>query len=129
MKRKIIRYFNQGASTYDSAAEVQTYVAQQLVARLENISAKEILEIGCGTGLLSQQLISLFPDASFLLTDIAPVMVETCQNRFMNQPKIKIACLDGETIAVESKFDLITSSMTLHWFDDVTQGLEKIIDK
>lgn len=129
MKQKIIQYFNQGASTYHTAGEFQATVAQTLVPRLSNISAENILEIGCGTGYLSQHLIALFPNASLLLTDIAPAMIKTCKNNFSHYKKIKTMCIDAESMTTEPEFDLITSSMTLHWFENPMLSFKKISDK
>lgn len=129
MKQKIIRSFNQGARTYHSAAEVQTYVAQQLATRLSLLSATRILEIGCGTGLLSQHLIASFPHAHLTLTDIAPEMLKTCHERFATIPNIQVNYADGEALSMNQTFDLITSSMTLHWFEDIEKGINNIIKK
>lgn len=119
MKEKIIHYFNQGATTYENAAELQINVAQNLASRLKNIPAKQILEIGCGTGLFSQHLLSQFPQASLLLTDIAPSMVQICNARFSNYSQVATACMDSETLSYPKEFDLIASSMTLHWVGNI----------
>jgi len=129
MKKKVQYYFNQGASTYDETAEVQVHVANQLIQYIKNHSAETILEIGCGTGLYSQQLFTLFPNGSFLLTDIAEDMIKVCQNKFANRSNIDFLCMDAEKINVSQQFDLITSSMTFHWFTDIKKSLENLIDK
>lgn len=128
MKERILQCFNKGAETYDSAAIVQMQVAERLATRLPRNSAQTILEIGCGTGYFSQRLTDRYPEASFFLTDIAPAMVSVCKNRF-SSPKIKIACIDGESLALPDQFDLITSNMTLHWFTDIKKSFEKIIER
>jgi len=130
VKQKIIRYFNQGAATYDTSAEVQTYVAKQLALRIQPITPQKILEIGCGTGLLSEHLTALFPGTEVLLTDIAPTMVQICRERFRHLSHIKTDCVDAESAAhfVDAQFDLITSSMTLHWFESFSGSLQKLID-
>lgn len=124
MKKNIIRYFNQGARTYHSSAELQSHVAQQVASRLQGVSAKHILEIGCGTGLLSQHLIELFPNSMMLLTDIADAMVNVTQQRFSQYPQVHTHCGDAESLDLNLQFDLITSSMTLHWFDHFRSSIE-----
>jgi malonyl-CoA O-methyltransferase len=126
-KEKIIKCFNSGVSTYDSAADVQKIAVTQLSQKMLNIPAKKILEIGCGTGFLSDHLISRYPNADILLTDIAPAMVSSCQQRFADYPKVKVSCMDGEAITATIDYDLIASSMTLHWFDDIQQGIKQMI--
>ena len=59
-----------------------------------------------------------------MLTDIAPAMVQISQQRFINKPKVKVICMDGERLTLPSQFDLITSSMTLHWFSELEESFE-----
>ena len=127
MKQKIINNFNHGARTYNSSADVQAFVAQQLASRLKLTSVNHILEIGCGTGMYTQHLIKRFPNASLLLTDIASQMVQACQERFSHNTLIKAVCVDGEKIETDKQFDLITSSMTLHWFENFKKGFDTLI--
>jgi malonyl-CoA O-methyltransferase len=129
MKRRIIYHFNRGAKTYDSAAAVQIKIANRLAARLQNIEAKQILEIGCGTGLLSQQLLAAFPKASILLTDISSSMIEICDKRFAEYSQIKSTCMDGENLKLDSSFDLMTSSMAMHWFQNFERSINQLIQR
>lgn len=129
MKKRIIHCFNKSTQTYDAAAEIQMRVAKQLAKQASAVSAKSILEIGCGTGLLSQLLLTQFPNAEFLLTDIAPNMIEHCQNRFASYEKINTVCIDGEKITVPETINLLVSSMTLHWFSNVVQGIANMISQ
>jgi malonyl-CoA O-methyltransferase len=134
-KEKIKNCFNSKAYTYDRAADVQGWVAQQLAKQLEGVDAKTVLEIGCGTGLFSQFLVKQYPHASCLLTDIAPAMVEICEKRFATTSLLQMVqtrCMDGEALILdppEQVFDLITSSMTLHWFRALEQSIQAIIAK
>ena len=132
IKKKIIRYFNQSAMTYDAEATLQAAIAQQLAFRVNNHfsskkTPKKILEIGCGTGLLSQYMLRSYPAASFVLTDIAHTMVNLCSKRFTHDSRIQAICLDGESLALQEKFDLIISSMALHWFEDLPSSFNTII--
>lgn len=129
MKERILHCFNQAADTYDAFADVQANVAQRLAERLSAVQANTILEIGCGTGLLTHQLLPAFPHANWQLTDIAPAMVAACQQRFAAMPTMKIACMDGEALTVETQFDLIVSSMAMHWFTQPEKSFAEIKNK
>jgi malonyl-CoA O-methyltransferase len=128
-KKQIINCFNSGAYTYNAAADIQQVAARGLAARLSGILPASILEIGCGTGLFSQFLPQHFPGARILLTDIAPEMLRVCQQRFVAEPNIVMVCQDGEALTTPGGFDLIVSSMTLHWFTDFFASVEQIIAK
>ena len=129
LKKQIINCFNSGAYTYNAAADIQQITAASLANRLSGIQAASILEIGCGTGLFSQFLLQYFPKAHILLTDIAPEMLNVCQQRFSTESNIVTSCQDGEALDVAGSFDLIVSSMTLHWFTDFFASMERIIAK
>lgn len=129
LKEKVINCFNSKAYTYAAAADIQPLVAELLASQLSDISARSVLEIGCGTGLFSQYLTQYFPTAKLLLTDIAPAMVEICQERFKQLSRVSVMCMDGELLTTSTQFDLIASSMTLHWFVDLQQSLQSIIEK
>ena len=51
-KRRIIKKFDERASTYNAAATVQAHVAAQLACKLMQHPADTILEIGCGTEVI-----------------------------------------------------------------------------
>ena len=129
MKQKIIRYFNQGAVTYDSVASVQEYAAQKLASCFKDMVPQQVLEVGCGTGLFSQYMVHQFPTAIFHLTDIAPEMVAACQQRFIKNNNITISCVDAEALQDKNSYDLITSNFVMHWFDDIKQGIENLTIK
>ncbi len=121
-KHKIIQNFDKRAETYRTAAEVQAHVAAQLAQRLESIHPQSVLEIGCGTGLLTQHLIQLFPESSLLITDVAPSMLDQCEQSVSSHSSIDFVLMDGEQLALNKQYELITSSMTLHWFMDLQRS-------
>lgn len=125
-KQSIIQCFNRGAASYDSVSALQLRVAENLSQQLPAASAA-VLEIGCGTGLFSHHLLRSFPHADFLMTDIAPAMVQYTKNKF-NRNQMRVECVDGEALDREEKFDLIASSMTMHWFQDIKNSIQKIVN-
>ena len=128
-KQKIIKNFDKGASTYTPTADIQRQIAAQLVTKLNSYSPKTILEIGCGTGILSQHLVTLFPEASLLLTDPAPAMLDQCRKNISTHPAPHFSCMDGESLTLTDTYDLIISSMSLHWFTDLQYSFIDIIER
>lgn len=125
MKSKIINCFNKNADTYDLVGEVQVKVANSLAARIASQSFHRILEIGCGTGFLSQHLLTKFPSANIILSDIAPRMIEKIKKKF-SETNVCAICEDAETYVSEHAYDLIASSMTFQWFIEHTNSLNNI---
>jgi malonyl-CoA O-methyltransferase len=128
-KLKIIKSFNASAQHYHSVADIQPRIAQRLAEYLPEMNAENILEIGCGTGLFSHYLQRQFPRAQILLTDMAPSMLEICQKNLAGHPNIQFRQMDGEMLSDTGYFDLIASSMTLHWFSDIKKSLQHIISR
>lgn len=129
MKERIVQCFNRAAETYDSAAFVQTKIAKRLMQYLPEDSAQKILEIGCGTGLYSEMLLSYYPQSNLVLTDMSPNMIDVCKHRYRGLSRINVECVDGEDITHLGLFDVITSSMAMHWFNDVENSIKKITAK
>ncbi len=121
-KQKVISNFDAGAFYYDDYADVQKQIAIDLCHKIEG-HPKTILEIGCGTGFLTEELKKKFPDVKILATDIAPNMVAKCQQK-LKSDNITFDVIDGENITINQKFDLIISSMTFQWFEDLPKALE-----
>ena len=77
-KNKIICSFDKKASSYDKYSLVQDEVARRLCDRLSNITIKpmNILDIGCGTGYLSDLLFKLYPHANIKCLDISIIILK-----------------------------------------------------
>jgi malonyl-CoA O-methyltransferase len=84
-----------------------------------------VLELGCGTGLFSRHLLARYPDGTFLLTDLAPSMVEHCRSNLADTGKQSVSfdIMDAARPTADGPFDLIATSMTLHWLSDPAAAL------
>ena len=115
IKNKIMCSFDKKASSYDKYSLIQDEVAQRLCDRLSNITIKpvSILDIGCGTGYLSDMLFKLYPLANITCLDISLNMLEESHKKNSN---LNCILSDAENMPFKNnKFDLIISSFTLHW--------------
>ena len=116
--------FDAQAEVYDSVARVQAEVARRLAARLAG-APKRILEIGCGTGLLSAQLRAKFPGTELVLTDLSPRMLGQAKRRLGAGAEYRV--MDGQWPDVSlGTFDLIVSSLAFQWFDDLSAALARL---
>lgn len=127
----IKRRFGKSAQTYDKYAEIQNSVAQSLNNLIADIAPTSILEIGCGTGLLSTEIVKKFPTASFTFTDLSANMLEIAEKKLKaqfpdNQNQFHFEVFNPETDKLEDKYDLIISSMAIHWFKDVEKSIQSL---
>lgn len=125
-KRAIAGRFAAAADHYDAAADVQARIAQAMADRLAALdvgAVTRVLEIGCGTGLLTAAGLKRLSAAHWLATDIAPSMVAACRRRLGADPRLSLAVMDGEAPAVAPGFDLVCSTLALQWFPDAGAAL------
>ena len=127
-KMDIAATFSAAADTYDFSADAQRQVAAMLAARVGGIgmpTAPHVLEIGCGTGFLTENLRSLLPGAQWLLTDISERMVARCRARFGDNAAVMV--MDGERPSLKAgSFDLICSSLAFQWFENLGDALARL---
>jgi len=132
--RRQIRDAFSAARDYDRHARVQQVVARRLAKRIAALALPpqpRILEIGCGTGFLTQALIEEGLGGDWLITDIAPAMVERCRARIGDVAGLaesrRFALLDGEygDPGTAGAFDLVCSSLVMQWFDDPAPALAR----
>lgn len=128
-KEKLKRRFSRNARQYDQYAAVQKITAASLVEmiRSEGRDYKEILEIGCGTGHMTELLTGAFPSARITAVDIADGMVAYASNRLENS-NITFLCTDAEEMPLERKYDLIISNATFQWFNHLEQTLARLLN-
>lgn len=90
----IERTFSKAASSYGEEATFQKTMAQNLVKLIENnypsltdstcsnsakLSFERVLEIGCGPGLLTHEILTSFNVEDYVLNDLSAAMLSQCQ--------------------------------------------------
>jgi ubiquinone/menaquinone biosynthesis C-methylase UbiE len=80
--------------------------------------ARQILDVGCGTGYLLRRLARALPDAERLLgIDAAPDMVAVARES-TDDPRVSFVAATAEDLPLEVGFDLVVSSTSFdHWHD------------
>ena len=132
-KSLVGRRFRRSLKTYDRVAVVQKSMADDLIAQVERHSparSGRIMEIGCGTGLLTHLLVGrLHPEMLFvndLVADCA-ALVDGMAERPAGQ---STAFLPGdiETVILPPRLDLVAANAVFHWLEDLETLLERIGD-
>ena len=122
--------FGAAARHYDDHAPVQRITAERLasdIALLPLPRYPRILEIGCGTGLLTRALARRLGPADWTVTDIAPGMLAAAQRQPPLPGTFRYQLLDGEhPEGLPGGYDLICSSLAVQWFSDLNAGLGRL---
>lgn len=116
-KPRIRRAFDQAASSYDAAADVQRECSDRLASALQALNhplrPQNILDAGCGTGYSRQWLTQRWPAAQLAMVDFAPSMLLTIPTPL---PQTLRICADIEALPfVAAHFDLYWSSLAWQW--------------
>jgi len=117
----IKKRFSTAAATYDRHSRPQQTLIDELALVLPKHLPSRILELGCGTGLLTRLLAEHYPDIPIDASDISPGMIEHCRAAFSNQPQISWIVADAQTFQADAIYPLIVSTSALHWTDDLTK--------
>lgn len=133
-KERVAQSFSRFAATYDHYAAEQRVGAETLgdcaAALAPGLVAGPVLEIGCGTGILSERLVDLLPGRKLELTDLSPAMVARCRDRIaaagIGHPGIDYGVLDGERVMRQGHYALVCAAFAVHWFADLRQGLTRL---
>ncbi len=111
--------FSAAAASYDHWAAPQRLSAQRLAAMIPAAATPgRILDAGCGTGALGQQLHQRFPRASLVGVDLAAGMIDACRRSLAHVPELTLAVADLACYEPSHGFDLIASNFSLHWLPD-----------
>ena len=119
----VVGQFNRAAKTYDAAAVMQKQVAASLVAKAQPASIPQhILDLGCGTGFVAGLAAKRWPDAHMAGLDASPAMLTQAQRRV---PKLDVIEGDASQSVLPRRYDLIFSSMMLHWLINPAKHLRR----
>ncbi|MBI2707503.1 MAG: methyltransferase domain-containing protein [Proteobacteria bacterium] len=123
---KVSKTFSQAASTYDAHALIQKFVAQRLASKVlsqQTTPLGAVLEVGCGTGILSSHLAS--HANLYVLTDLSLPLLEKAHEKIKNDNVFPLV-VDGEKPCFSASFDLIVSNLALHWLADPKGALTRL---
>ncbi|HTZ88374.1 MAG TPA: methyltransferase domain-containing protein [Solirubrobacteraceae bacterium] len=102
------------ARTYDRTSQPQQAWAAEVLQRLENLSeAARVLDVGCGTGRVTQALAALVPRGEVLAIDSSQEMVVLARERLGE--RVRVWREDVLDLALDRPVDAIFSTAALHW--------------
>ncbi|EEL49452.1 Biotin biosynthesis protein BioC [Bacillus cereus Rock3-44] len=89
------------------------------------MSSIRILELGCGTGYLTEQLAVSFPNAEIIAIDFAESMIAVAKTR-NHVESVTFRCEDIEHLTLSESFDVIISSATFQWLNDLQTTVKSL---
>lgn len=97
--------------SYDDSAGFVPVLGKPVIELLKPIGGERILDLGCGNGILTKELMEL--GCEVVGVDFSPEMVEAARAR-----GVDARLADGEKLNFHEEFDAVMSNAALHWMTD-----------
>lgn len=81
----------------------------------DNKEEPYILDLGSGTGCLTEKILKRFPKAHIICIDISPIMIKTAKNNLKEYDNVDFIQDDFTNINTYNKYDAIITAITLNY--------------
>ncbi len=121
--KPVQREYARLAKTYDRrwASYLEGSITQTLNL-LHSSSPNQILDLGCGTGLLLESLLARFPEAKLVGIDYSLAMLDVAKQRLPETIELHLGSAEDLPFADHS-FDLVISTSAFHYFPNPVLGI------
>ena len=112
-KELVPKFFDRTSESYDKIVSRTTlgkdsYWKKEILKKIPKCDS--ILDLACGTGILTQQIAQKIPDAKIVGVDVTASYLEIAKKKLASNPNITFVQQDAEKLNLNTKFDCITSS-------------------
>lgn len=90
-------------------------LGRDVLARLELRGDEHVLDVGCGSGRITEALIERLPRGRVIALDASQSMVAAARRRL---PQADVRVMDALELELEEPVDAILSTATFHWIAD-----------
>jgi trans-aconitate 2-methyltransferase len=104
------------AKTYDQVSDPQFSWGMEVLERLQLRGDERVIDAGCGSGRVSEQLLARIPDGHLLAVDGSAAMIAEARERLGEDVDYLVA--DLAELEIEALVDLVFSTATFHWLPD-----------
>ena len=109
------------AALYDDRHNFVFNHGSSLLELLDPQPGETILDLGCGTGHLTQEIHER--TAKVVGIDSSPAMISSAQTNF---PHLEFQVMDATAIQFETPFDAVFSNAVLHWVLGAEQAVQSM---
>lgn len=112
-KKLVPKFFGKTAKSYDKVVTWTTfrqdkYWKKEILKKIPSVNA--VLDLACGTGILTRLIADTNPNAKIVGVDIMQNYLDVAKTNSQNYDNIAFLNQDAEKLDLDLKFDCITSS-------------------
>jgi trans-aconitate 2-methyltransferase len=116
------------AERYHDVSSPQQAWGRKVLARLPLTGSEKVLDLGCGTGRITEEIARRLPDGYLVGVDRSDAMVETAMAWLRGHaPGTAVVQADGAALPFRRAFDAVFSGATFHWILDHAALFRSII--
>ncbi len=104
------------AETYDQVSDPQFDWGMEVLKRLELRGDEVVVDAGCGSGRVTEELLARLPDGHLIAVDGSAAMIAKARERLGERVDYVVA--DLAELELEEPVDLVFSTATFHWLLD-----------
>jgi len=105
------------AGSYDRLSDPMVRMGSDVLARLELVGDETVIDAGCGTGRITEQLLERLPQGRVIALDVSPEMLQEAATRLARFGD-RVTLLEADLnlpLPVVAPADAILSTATFHW--------------
>lgn len=104
------------AETYDAISDPQFNWGMEVLERLELRGDETVVDAGCGSGRVTEELAKKLPDGRVIAVDGSEAMIAKARERLGEGATYLVS--DLSKLALPEPVDLVFSTATFHWIVD-----------
>jgi trans-aconitate methyltransferase len=102
---------------------LQYNFAMKLLSKISFDSQARVLDVGCGDGLITNEISRIVHDGCVIGTDISEQMIAFASKKYLDQLNLRFLVMDANKNIFREQFDIVTSFNCLHWVKDQQNAL------
>jgi trans-aconitate 2-methyltransferase len=104
------------AKTYDAISDPQFNWGMEVLGRLELSGDETVLDAGCGSGRVTEELLKRLPSGRMIAVDGSEAMIAEARERLGDRASYLVA--DLSELDLGEQVELVFSTATFHWILD-----------
>lgn len=102
------------------------YYADDMVERFIKFNPKSILEVACGTGLVTQKILDVLPNAQIVATDLNSDMLDYARKKLNADHKLEWKVADAMQLPFDDEsFDAVICQFGIMFFPDKLKAMRE----